>query len=89
MANTEIRVALSERELRLIAALRELPDSPLRELVHELFDSLVSYVREPRCPEMQADGVPCDRPDTDCEQCRHIRGMLENLRAGLVSPSRQ
>jgi len=88
MRNGKRKLALSERELRLIAALRDLPDTPLRGLVHELFDSLVSYVREPRCPEMQADGVPCDRADADCEQCRHIRGMLENLRAGLMSPSR-
>lgn len=21
------------------------------------------------CPESQADGVPCDRPDADCREC--------------------
>lgn len=25
------------------------------------------------CPESQADGVPCDRPDADCRDCPRAR----------------
>ena len=33
---------------------------------------LVDYAREPRCAEMQADGVPCETVTALCEQCLHV-----------------
>mgnify|MGYP001032170226 CR=1 FL=1 len=58
------------------------PGPPLVELTRA---RLVEFVREPGCSEMQADGVPCDRSEADCEECRHVRQMLETLRLGLES----
>lgn len=85
VAERTVKVELSEREWDLVSVLRDLPASPLRELLHELLHRLVEFVREPGCSEMQADGVPCDRSEADCEECRHVRQMLETLRLGLES----
>ena len=36
---------------------------------------------DPKCARMQADGVPCDRPDADCDACeegtRYARQVRE------------
>lgn len=81
MAEKTVRVELSEREWELISAMRDLPASPLRQLLEEVMHHLVQLVRQPSCAEMQADGVPCDRPDADCEECRQLRDLLQTLRA--------
>ncbi len=46
--------------------------------------ALVEYVREPKCAEMQADGVPCTSAEADCEQCVKVRELLATLRHGLA-----
>jgi len=81
VAERTTRVALTDREWELISAMRDLPASPLRQLLEEVLHHLVQLVRQPGCAEMQADGVPCDRPEADCEECRHLRRLLETLRA--------
>jgi hypothetical protein len=71
--------SLSRREWGLICALREVPDSlrePLRQFLGELLDALC----DPRCPEAQADGVPCPSAKTSCEECRRVLSLLETLR---------
>ncbi len=78
-----LRIALSAEEWRLVQALRELPPSALRERLVMLLDELVDFVREPHCPEMQADGVPCATATAACDQCRQLTGLLEALRLGL------
>ena len=85
MSEETARIAVTAEERRIISALRDLPESPLKQLVGEVVSGLVDFVREPRCAEMQADGVPCAVPDADCEQCRKLRQMLETLRAQLRS----
>jgi hypothetical protein len=72
-------LALSPAEHRLITTLRNMPESPLRDRVRLLLDQLVDFARNPRCPELQADGVPCQSPQADCDQCRVVLGMLEDL----------
>ena len=52
-------VALSEDERRLVLALREIPESPLRDLYTRLVSELTDFVSSPSCAEMQADGAPC------------------------------
>ena len=80
MSEQAIRIAVTEDERRIISAMRDLPPSPLKELLGQVMAGLVEFVREPRCAEMQADGVPCAVPDADCEQCRKLKQVLETLR---------
>lgn len=79
-----VSVKLTPYEWDLISGLRDIPPSPLRELMHEMMAALVDYVREPKCAEMQADGVPCASPTADCEQCVKVRQLLTNLRHGIT-----
>jgi hypothetical protein len=32
---------------------------------------------DPPCGEAQADGVPCEEPDRDCEDCDQAKGFPE------------
>jgi hypothetical protein len=80
MSEQGVRIAVTESERRIISALRDLPESPLKTLLGEVMAGLVDFAREPRCAEMQADGVPCAVPDADCEQCRKLKQVLETLR---------
>lgn len=59
-------------EVRLVTTLRNMPDSPLKERVHALLERVMEFARNPRCPELQADGVPCERAEADCDQCRIV-----------------
>ncbi len=80
MSAPSVKIALSAPEWRLVAGLRAVPLSPLREKALELCEAVVEFAREPRCPEMQADGVPCEAPGVPCEQCLHVDGLLEALK---------
>jgi hypothetical protein len=81
MSQASFTIAVTAEERRIISALRDLPASPLRDLLSEVMSGLVEFVREPSCAEMQADGVPCAAPDADCEQCRRLKEVLLALRA--------
>lgn len=75
-----LHVALDEQEWRLIRSLREIPTSPLRDRMSELIDTLVEFVADPGCPEMQADGVPCSSAQMSCDRCHEVIALLEELR---------
>ena len=79
-----VNVKLNPEEWKLVAGLRDIPSSPLRDLMQEMMVALVDYVREPRCAEIQADGVPCETPAADCEQCLRVKGLLFTLRRGIA-----
>lgn len=72
-------LTLSDAERRMILTLRNMPDSPLRDRVLRLVEDVLAFARNPRCHEMQADGVPCERPEADCDQCQVVTAMLETL----------
>jgi len=78
-----VSVRLTPDEWQLIAGLRDIPPSPLRDLMNQMMTALVEYVREPKCAEMQADGVPCTSPTADCEQCVKVQRLLTTLRHGV------
>jgi len=78
-----VNVKLNPEEWKLVAGLRDIPSSPLRDLMQEMIVALVDYVREPRCAEIQADGVPCETPAADCEQCLRVKELLFTLRRGI------
>jgi hypothetical protein len=76
-------VALSEDERRLVLALREIPESPLRDLYTRLVSELTDFVSSPTCAEMQGDGAPCTSAAASCDQCRKLETLLEGLRTRL------
>jgi hypothetical protein len=84
MSEPRVSVDLSASEWRLVSDLRAIPASALKEKALQLFAAVVEFAREPRCPEMQADGVPCDTPSAHCDQCLHVDGMLDALRRRTV-----
>jgi hypothetical protein len=75
--------ALTPDERRLVLALREIPQSPLRGLYTTLVAELTEFVQNPSCAEMQGDGVPCTSTEASCDQCRKLESLLEGLRSRL------
>jgi len=84
MNDRGVTMTLSPAEERLIRALRYMPESRLRERMHRLMDELTAFMQSPRCEAIQADGVPCQTVDNDCDLCAHLSDMLERIvkRAG-------
>ena len=80
-ASAPPHVKLEDAEWNLVRELREIPPSPLRDRMLEVVDALVAFVQNPGCPEIQADGVPCQAPNADCERCAQVTGLLDDLRA--------
>lgn len=83
MNGQRITAYLNADEWRLIQALRDVPPSALRDRVWELLVELTDLVREPKCSEVQADGVPCANAHSSCDQCVQVVGLIERLREGL------
>jgi len=86
MGQEPITLTVSPAEYRMLTTLREMPDSPLRDRVQWLLAELLAFARNPRCPELQADGVPCANPAADCDQCQVVRDMLETMEKALPRP---
>ncbi|HSB36729.1 MAG TPA: hypothetical protein VLH41_07610 [Thermoanaerobaculia bacterium] len=80
MSDGKVTVSLNSDEWRLLSALRAIPPSLLREKTLAAVEALVEYAKEPRCTEMQADGVPCDTVTALCEQCLHVTWLIDSLR---------
>ena len=76
-------VPLSPEEQRLLVALREIPESPLRDLFTRLVSELTEFVASPTCSEMQGDGAPCTSAEASCDQCRKLESLLQGLRTRL------
>ena len=72
-------VSLSPTEWHLVRSLRELPESNLKQRLHEIVDDLCDFVAEPRCTQTQADGVPCASSSADCEKCQRVTGVLSEI----------
>jgi hypothetical protein len=79
MRDATVHVTLTAEEWELISTLRDMPPSPLKHRVHALVNELIGFIRDPRCAEMQGDGVPCDNVSTACEQCVHVADMLDSM----------
>jgi len=81
MTDTAIQATLSLEEWKVVLALREIPDSPLRTKVSGLLADLMLFIQQPRCLGMQSDGFPCGSPHTSCEECQHLLQVLDDLAA--------
>jgi len=78
-------LVLTAEEERLVLALRDVPDSPLKERLVGLVGELAARVAHPCCAEMQADGVPCDSAETACDECRRGTAFLDRLARGVLA----
>ncbi len=45
----------------------------------QLLGQIVKLLREPHCPEAQADGVPCGDSQGSCDQCNRAADLAEAL----------
>ncbi len=77
----DIQTTLTPEEWRIILALRDIPESPLRAKVSGLFAELARFIQQPRCLGMQGDGFPCGTPHTSCEECQQMLKVLDDLAA--------
>jgi hypothetical protein len=71
---------LTDAELKIVRALRDIPEGVAREELIRLIDDLMNFVADPRCPHAQADGVPCPSLGTACEQCQVVAETLGSVR---------
>jgi len=78
-----VTVKLTHDEWDIISAWRDVPPGQLKDVLDELLASLVSFVAEPGCSQVQADGVPCATAQDDCEYCQRVKGVLALVRRDL------
>ena len=83
MTEPTIQTDLTPAEWSLIQAMRELPESSLRDRLHGVFGELLFFVRNPRCQGMGVEGFPCGEPVTTCEECHEVWDFLDTLSARL------
>ena len=81
-----ITITVSPAELRMITTLRDMAESPLRDRIQKLLADVLAFARNPRCHELQADGVPCEKAEADCDQCQVVLAMLDTLEQRLPRP---
>jgi hypothetical protein len=84
MEQEAVRIALTAEEQRLIWAYRDVPTGQPRELLGQVLTALCELVREPHCAQVQADGVPCTTPTSDCAECLRLKEVLADLRRDLT-----
>ena len=82
MGQELIPLTVTPAEYRILTTLRDMPESPLRDRVHQLLAELLAFARNPHCSEFQADGTACSNPRADCDQCKVLLGMLDQLGRG-------
>jgi hypothetical protein len=75
-----VQPALDADEWHLVCALREVPPSPLRDGLLAAIGALVDFARDPGCPELQADGVPCTDAQSACDRCQKVTSVFEAVR---------
>lgn len=76
-------VELTQDEWNFICAWRDVPLGQLRDVLDEVLAALVSFIAEPGCSQVQADGVPCATAQDDCEHCQRVKGALALIRRDL------
>ena len=79
MTDATIPTPLSPEEWKIVMALRDIPDSPLRAKISGLLGELIRFIQQPRCLGMQSDGFPCGTPHSSCEECQHMLQVLDDL----------
>ena len=76
-------VLVTEREKKILDGLRDLPEGDLKRTTEAFLLELSDQLANPRCADVQADGVPCGEAATDCEKCLTLKQLVQNMR-GLL-----
>jgi hypothetical protein len=84
MSETGVALVLGPEERQLVEALREVPESPLRRKLVVLLRELYAFASAPQCGEAQPDGVPCENPTAQCDQCARVTRVLDTLTRRLA-----
>jgi len=82
-ASEPFMIPLDDEEWLIVQKLRDIPPSLLRERALSFVGELLDYVASPGCPEVQADGVPCDNAHMACDRCRKVQEVVEAIEARL------
>ena len=83
MTPEPITLTVSPAEYQMVITLRDMPESPLRDRVQRLLTEVLAFARNPRCHELQADGVPCGNAGADCDQCQTVLDLLDGMERRL------
>ena len=78
---------LRPEERELVAALRAIPPSPLRDRLAQLVSELVAFVAAPACAELQADGAPCTSAQARMQRVQRMHLLRSTQMKGLGSLS--
>ena len=74
---------LSANEHQLLAALREIPDGMLKTSLETFLVELTTFLSNPGCAGIQADGIPCGSAAADCEECLMLERMMSTLKSTI------
>lgn len=77
-------ILVTPTEKKILASIRELPEGRLKTKLEEFLVDLTVFVRNPKCAQVQADGVPCDSAQADCEQCMKVEQLIADLQHTLA-----
>ena len=76
-------ILVTERERKILDGLRQLPAGDLKRTTEAFLLELSDLLSNPRCSEVQADGVPCGDASADCEACLALKQTVESMRNSL------
>ncbi len=76
-------ILVTDREKKILDGLRELPAGDLQRTAEAFLLELSDRLANPRCAQVQADGIPCDEAASDCEECLALKQLVQNLRGML------
>ena len=79
---TSILVTATEK--KILASIRELPEGHLKHKLEAFLVDLTVFVRDPKCAQVQADGIPCESVQADCEQCMKVDHLIADLQRTLA-----
>lgn len=82
-------ILVTSTEKKILASFRELPEGNLKRQLEAFLTDLTVFVREPKCAQVQADGIPCDDVQADCEQCMKVEALIADLRRTLTAQTIQ
>lgn len=86
MNEDRIPIPLNREERRIVFALRNVPESPLRTRILCLVKGLMDLALEPTCTQMQADGAPCASVHSQCDSCANVNGKIRALVSSATAP---
>lgn len=81
-----VQVTLTPEEWKLVSALRNVPESPLKARIDALLAELMRFAADPKCTESQGDGVPCTNTNMDCDSCKRVTDLIDVLRRRISTP---